>query len=119
MRAGVSENVGKMLIEPNMTDAQLIAKCQDLLMHSSRHRFNLLNPKNMYIIFVSKNAINADDLCEASEEKWYGTKYMDYSMKNIEEWASPSRENKDLYMPEPNRFVASDLSIRDVRSVRA
>ena len=75
---------------------------------------NLLNPKNMYIIFVSKNAINADDLCEASEEKWYGTKYMDYSMKNIEEWASPSRENKDLYMPEPNRFVASDLSIRDV-----
>ena len=80
---------------------------------------NLLNPKNMYIIFVSKNAINADDLCEASEEKWYGTKYMDYSMKNIEEWASPSRENKDLYMPEPNLFVASDLSIRDVRSVRA
>lgn len=46
VRAGVSENVGKMLIEPNMTDAQLIAKCQDLLMHSSRHRFNLLNPKN-------------------------------------------------------------------------
>ena len=39
--------------------------------------------------------------------------------ENIEEWASPSRENKDLYMPEPNRFVASDLSIRDVRSVRA
>lgn len=46
VRAGVSENVGKMLIEPKMTDAQLIAKCQDLLMHSSRHRFNLLQAKN-------------------------------------------------------------------------
>lgn len=49
IQAGVAENIGKMLIEPNSTEAQLIAKCQDLLMHSSRHRFNLLNKDNKSI----------------------------------------------------------------------
>ena len=73
--------------------------------------------KNMYIIFVSKNAINADDLCEASEEEWYGTKYMDYSMKNIQGGITIKREQRSLHA-EPNRFVAS-VCPRDLRSVQA
>lgn len=44
VRAAVGENVGKMLVEPKSTSKELIAKCEDLLMHSSRHRANLLNP---------------------------------------------------------------------------
>jgi insulysin len=75
-----------------------------------------LNPKNLHILFVSKNAISAQDLNKADQEKWYGTKYMNVSLssKQIDSWAAPSKENKYLHMPEPNDFIATDLSIRDV-----
>eukprot|EP00939_MAST-03C_sp_MAST-3C-sp1_P002054 g2054.t1 len=75
----------------------------------------LLRPDNMCLLVVSKAAFakaTGGDDSKCSTEKWYSTKYVSAKIDadSLKFWATPPK-NDALFMPERNKFVASDLSI--------
>ncbi|CAI9736667.1 nardilysin isoform X2 [Octopus vulgaris] len=70
-----------------------------------------LTPAKTNVILLTKKD---SGLC-TKEEKWYGTKYYDtdFDPEWLAKWQN-LQLNPELYLPEPNKYLAKDFSLKDV-----
>eukprot|EP01006_Ploeotia_vitrea_P044505 TRINITY_DN66835_c8_g9_i1.p1 TRINITY_DN66835_c8_g9~~TRINITY_DN66835_c8_g9_i1.p1 ORF type:complete len:1085 (-),score=521.06 TRINITY_DN66835_c8_g9_i1:2330-5323(-) len=85
-----------------------------------RQYLNLMRPENMGVHVISQTFDGQTD----QNERWYGTAYRTYPLdaKLMTELSSQlasndaaDNQNKELHLPEPNPFIATDFTLRETK----
>ncbi|GAB1605438.1 nardilysin isoform X2 [Argonauta hians] len=104
----LSENMQVYKKEHYLTGDCLLFQYNEELIKSC---LDQLSPAKTNVILLTKKDSN---LCTKTE-KWYGTKYMDteFDPEWMKKWQNLEL-NPELYLPEPNKYLAKDFSLLDV-----
>ncbi|ESO92600.1 hypothetical protein LOTGIDRAFT_233049 [Lottia gigantea] len=103
----MSENMQMFPVEHYITGRHLLYDWNEKLIEDCTMN---LKPDEACIILRTKAFDN--DCIYDKEEKWFGTKYhvQDIDPEWIKQWKDPP-DNKGLFLPEDNKYIASDFSI--------
>jgi len=75
-----------------------------------------LRPENSMITIQSSDLASDQSLQESGwqTEPWYGAKYQSFDIpkEQLEQWNNPSQRNEQLQLPDLNKYIPTDFSLR-------